>query len=222
VLANKAIFGNFNLYWLFGASLSLWFTLFKGVGYVHRTLTDGTNLSVPIHVLLSMLISWVCIWNLLHSPSHGPAFRIVHVGLGRFGLVVSVFAAILGFTTVWHYKYGGVTGFSVGISIGGTLQLFCTVRGFFAIRRYKAMGGPPPLSGYDKIDDDIRAAYDKERARLLNIHITSMVALFFGGCLIPALMRLPFTWLDSRWSWTIGLALGLGFIWAFKGERRIL
>ena len=69
---------------------------------------------------------------------------------------------ITGYTTVWYESYGGVSGFAVGISVGGALQIIAQTLGYIFIR--KGMVWP---------------------------HMWCMAFVFFGGCLIPAVMRFP-------------------------------
>lgn len=173
--------GNFNVWWAVGSLLSLWFTVGRGLPCLVK---DATPL-FGVHLVNACLVSWICIANLYHTPSHGSRYRAVHVWLGHLSLVFGVMSTVLGLLTAWHERYRGATGFAVGISVGGTLQVLAQGLAVHAVRR-----------------GNIRR------------HIVCNHFVFFGGCLIPAVMRLPVLLgvdLSSSWesfSWVFPLALG--------------
>ena len=93
--------GNFTIYLLVSALLSLWFTAGKGLPLFA---TSTTSTSPPplgpvfaIHLITVCIVSWGCIWNLFHSPSHGPLYRTLHIAIGRIVLLFGFLGVLSGF-----------------------------------------------------------------------------------------------------------------------------
>eukprot|EP00834_Sanchytrium_tribonematis_P006326 NODE_456_length_7225_cov_1.202498.p5 type:complete len:220 gc:universal NODE_456_length_7225_cov_1.202498:6466-7125(+) len=152
--------GNWNIYLIIASIISLAFVLVLGtikwIGYTDIKPSSG------IHFIAVTITVICCIWNLLHTPSHGPTYKQIHRYVGRCAMIFGYIGAISGFIVVWHDKYGQLdSGFSIGISIGGALQLISQTMGYIAIKRNK-----------------------------IKQHSRWMIFFFFGGCLIPAFMRL--------------------------------
>ncbi|KAJ3303906.1 hypothetical protein HDV03_003379 [Kappamyces sp. JEL0829] len=178
--------GNFTIYWLLCTVLLLWFTLGRGMGYFGKA-----DVLVGFHLSMAMLTGWIMAWNLFHSPSHGPIYRSLHRWLGRASLLTGLVSTICGFLIVWVKKTSSQdgasfgVGFSIGISVGGVLQVLAQFMGFYYIKR-----------------------------GLVQKHKYCMHGAFFGGCLIPAIMRLPHligvdipSW--YYWCYAIPLVLGV-------------
>ncbi|KDO22332.1 hypothetical protein SPRG_12793 [Saprolegnia parasitica CBS 223.65] len=165
---NRALYdGNLSLWWLLSAVLSLWFTAYCGLGILFGALAPPTPAPVgpafALHLVTCSLISWICIWNLFHTPSHGPRYRSVHKVLGRAAMLSGGISTLAGFYTAWVERYNpNNMGFSIGISIGGALQLGAQALGWYFVRR-----------------NDIPK------------HQLFMSVVFFYGCCIPLWMRFP-------------------------------
>ena len=196
-LKNASIYrGNFNIYWFFGSCLSLYFTVGRGLPLLllpslRRELNVGPWFT--IHLFTASLVSWICIWNLFHTPSHGPLYRKIHRIVGWIGIITGLVSSITGFVTAWYERYVGVTSFIIfGITIGGTVQLICPFFGLYYIKRGN-----------------------------IKMHMMCMNAVFFGGCLIPAMLRLPYFSKLPYWSgYCMIFNLGLGLCSWFAMRRK--
>ncbi|OQR97974.1 hypothetical protein ACHHYP_09370 [Achlya hypogyna] len=165
---NRALHnGNFSVWWLIGAVLSLWFTAYKGLAVLFGSATTESGKPVgpvfAIHLVTCCLISWICIWNLFHTPSHGPIYRTMHVVLGRSAMISGVLSAGAGFYAAWWERYDTSNlGFTIGVSVGGCLQLVAQTAGWYFIRQRNVLK-----------------------------HQKAMYSVFFYGCLIPMWLRFP-------------------------------
>ena len=90
------------------------------------------------HLAGAAVISFVCLWNVFHTPSHGPCYCVLHRWLGRVGMVASFVGLGFALVTAWWERYSEDTqGLAIGLSVVGCLQLYHTVavelrdRGFF-------------------------------------------------------------------------------------------
>ncbi|EQC29330.1 hypothetical protein SDRG_12999 [Saprolegnia diclina VS20] len=191
---NRALYdGNLSLWWLLSAVLSLWFTVYCGLGILLGALPPPSSAPVgpafALHLVTCGLISWICIWNLFHTPSHGPLYRSVHKVLGRAAMLSGALSASSGFYAAWVERYNpNNVGFSIGISIGGALQLAAQALGWYYVRQ-----------------NDIPK------------HQVFMSAVFFHGCCIPLWMRFPRFVLDMAipdwWNGAaVVVAAGIGLL----------
>lgn len=177
-------FGNINAWLLIGAALSVYFTAGKGIPLL---LDPSTGPWFFTHLATAMLVSWLCFWNLVYTPFHGGCHRVSHVYSGRLSIAVGVISFLTGLATTWYERYDGINPFSVGISIGGFLQVRAQYIGYWSLQ-----GGK------------------KNIGRHIKAH-----RVFFGGCLIPAFMRVPVMfgfhhvvgdfWYAYCWAFAIGL-----------------
>jgi hypothetical protein len=138
--------GNWTFYWSAGTIISLWFCLGLGFPYLINFPHTGKNPIAFIHVIFSMVITAICVWNIFHTPSHGPTYKLLHIWLGRIALFISAIAVFFGFLSVWYLLYvpggqlkGGGLGFGIGISIGGTAHVISVIVGFHYIRQYRML-----------------------------------------------------------------------------------
>ncbi|KAI8899204.1 hypothetical protein BC833DRAFT_586613 [Globomyces pollinis-pini] len=198
--------GNFNLWFLLLTILSIWFTVGRGIPFFINPEKYGSpkiDWIIGFHLVNAFITVWIMIWNLFHTPSHGPTYRMIHKILGRCSLVTGLLSTIFGFTIVWFTRQLGDPlnseriGFSIGISIGGFLQVSSQIQGYYQIRK-----------------GDVKN------------HQTSMTFAFFGGCCIPAIMRLP-TMLGLQidswnyFAWVICLVFGYLSLQAMRAKRII-
>lgn len=137
-----------------------------------------------VHLVNACLVSWTCILNLQLTPFHGPRYRALHIWLGRLSLVFGALSTVFGMLTAWH-AHQGAAAFAIVLSIGGTLQVLAQGLAVYFVRR-----------------GEIRH------------HIVCNHFVFFGGCLVPAAVRLPLLLgisLTHNWvpfSWLFPLILG--------------
>ncbi|KAJ9053431.1 hypothetical protein DSO57_1024280 [Entomophthora muscae] len=128
-----------------------------------------------IHVINASLVSWLCIFNHAFTPSMGPQTKRAHVFLGKVALVTGIVSTMLGFATVWYERYSGVGIFAIAISLGGSWQVLGQVWAIHHIRNGRVQK-----------------------------HIENNLGAFYGGCLIPAFIRLPeLLGVDLGQSWDI-------------------
>jgi hypothetical protein len=157
--------GHLNIWFFLITVLLLWFFFARGFplyGQIH-TIRPPMGFSFGLHLTTCIIVSFACIWNIFHQPSDGPLYRKIHVWLGRVGLIAGFISVFFGYLTVWWERYNpNTTGFNIGISIGGALQVIFQVVGYLAIKKWNV-------------------------AR----HSSAMQVVFFGGCCIPAMMRVP-------------------------------
>ncbi|ETW09879.1 hypothetical protein H310_00325 [Aphanomyces invadans] len=191
--------GNFTIWWLIGALLGLWFTLYKGLGIVVGLLPPSNGIPVgpvfAMHLVTSILFMCICIFNVFHTPSHGRVYRKVHRLLGCMAMISGVISFITGAVAVWWERYTEDLGFSIGITVGGVLQMGCQGYGWYKIRQGN-----------------------------VGAHKTVMLATFYYSCLIPLWLRivgiivgrqdLPF--------WVQPAALAVGLVFGQLGIRAAL
>jgi hypothetical protein len=92
-------------------------------------------------------------------------------------LITGPIAVIAGCLTAYYERYPGhVTPFIIAVTIGGAMQVISQIAGFIYIKQYQLTG----------------------KKSYLNEHIGWMTGVFYGGCLIPAFLRLP-EMFGKRW-----------------------
>ncbi|KAI8895919.1 hypothetical protein BC833DRAFT_599592 [Globomyces pollinis-pini] len=196
--------GNFNIYFLLMTILCLWFTIGRGIPFMINAENYGSpkiDWVVGFHLVNAFVTVWIMIWNLFHTPSHGPNYRMIHKILGRCSMVTGIISTLFGVIVVWFTQELGNPvdkeriGFSIGITIGGVLQVGAQIRGFIAIR-----------------NGDVKS------------HQSFMTGAFFGGCCIPAIIRLPqmFGFKLDAWPtfcWLFGLIFGYLSLSAMRAKR---
>eukprot|EP00816_Leptocylindrus_hargravesii_P011136 CAMPEP_0196822276 /NCGR_PEP_ID=MMETSP1362-20130617/82818_1 /TAXON_ID=163516 /ORGANISM="Leptocylindrus danicus, Strain CCMP1856" /LENGTH=201 /DNA_ID=CAMNT_0042201789 /DNA_START=285 /DNA_END=890 /DNA_ORIENTATION=+ len=111
--------------------------------------------------------------------------------MGRIGMV----AGYIGFTIGAYLAWWRVTesmGFSVGITLGGIVQVYLQIRGHAAIRRYQGLKAEKiALTDVQETKEQRNrsSVVEEEMKYALQEHITCMVALFLLACGIPAAVR---------------------------------
>jgi hypothetical protein len=196
--------GNFNIWWLTGAIISLWFLFGHGLVLFGK---PETNVGpwFAVHLITSTLISFICLWNLFHSPSHGPTYRKIHVILGRISLFIGIISFITGCITAYHERYSGkLNAFIIAVTAGGTMQAISQIVGYIYIRKYRQTGKKSDLEE----------------------HIGWMHGVYYGGCLTPAFLRIP-EMVGTEWkpwsyfAWIIPLVMLVFAIRAFRKKSVI-
>ncbi|KAJ3122295.1 hypothetical protein HK098_002963 [Nowakowskiella sp. JEL0407] len=158
--------GNFNIWWLLSTLSLLLFVFYKGFPFLaDQWRASNVGPAFATHMFTMWVLVLGCTWNIFHSPSHGKIYRTTHIYVGRIAYVFGLASVISGFYTAWVERYSQSNmGFRIGISIGGGMQIISQIIGYYAI---------------------------KKKPKNIRLHLVWMHGLFFGGCLIPAMMRLP-------------------------------
>ena len=133
---------------------------------------------MKIHLFASAIISFVCLWNVFHTPSHGEVYKHVHRWLGRIGLIASVFGAVFGFITAWFERKVDV-GQGLGLTFLGALQIYWTVISYRTIREKVNLMGDVSSKEYQ---DNVTEIVEKHKEAVLNLWVC---------CLAPAWFRVP-------------------------------
>merc|ERR1712217_766281 len=129
---------------------------------------------MKLHLICAGLISFICLWNVFHTPSHGPAYCVVHRWLGRCGMLASLIGLMFGLITAWWERYSDdAMGLAIGLSIVGCLQLYYTTTGYYAI--YQA------VSNRDN-DDIFKEKVAEHKAKMIGLWVS---------CLSPGWFRIP-------------------------------
>ena len=173
--------GNFNIWWLLGAVLGIWFC--NPAVFI---VLVGAGPFFFLHLIPSVLANYICVWNIFHSPSHGPTYRFIHVWLGRIALVFVVFSTTFGIVTA-YCKFGqlGIATVSEDVNID---TLVIDER-FDPEDPFKDVGNT--VGGAAGLSAAIGAYIAIRVFRNIKAHIIFVHTVFFLACLIPASQRLP-------------------------------
>ena len=161
--------GNFNIYWLIGVALAIWFLFVYAPPRFH----SGLSWMSIVHFVGAYSFYLVCIWNIFHTPSHGSVYRNLHVWLGRYAMVLGYVATAFGFYVTWRPGSYVPRSSAIGLSVGGVLQVFVQTRAWYSMRRARQI-----------VDDP------EKKQKLIESHAGDMVAAFLLACGIPAAIRL--------------------------------
>ncbi len=134
-----------------------------------------------IHFIGSCIISFVCLWNIFHTPSHGPRYKIAHRMMGRIGLIASLIGATFGLLTTWFERFSDY-GTSIGLSVLAFYQLLFTYKTFKNIRvaiKKRDLNGEFPTN-----------EQKQEVIDLVEEHKKAAMGLWVC-CLAPAWFRIP-------------------------------
>lgn len=143
-----------------------------------------------VHLVGSCSIYFACAHNTLLTPSSlGGEARLLHIWVGRFGLLLGIVAFASGFILTWVIKDGTKNlGFSIGVSYGGVAQMILQFAGYCSIRKYQKIKADIESCKYDNQDELFALQDDKDK--YLDMHITCMVQLFIIACSIPGIIRI--------------------------------
>jgi len=173
--------GNFSIYWLLGTLIGLWFIFIHTPQHITAKKVQDYSAVFWMHITLACFTYVACMWNVFHTPSHGPWYANVHILVGRTAVFTSLLGFCLGMVAAWWpgYRPGYKTpfGFAIGITSGGIAQIICTIVGFSAIKLHQWEK--------EKLVPD-----EKRKQIYLRIHIGTMLGLFFPSCGTPAVIRL--------------------------------
>jgi len=169
---------NVNIYWIFASSLAVWF-LFVHSPPILIKRQVWKDLPFTSHLMGAYTIYLSCIINTVLTPSTRVG-SFSHVWIGRIGMMAGLFSFVFGLYCAW-WPWRSVKqalGFSIGITVGGVMQITTQMAGYRAIKKYqylKTLGS---------------AADSIELERAIKTHVYNMIGLFVAACGIPAALRL--------------------------------
>jgi len=178
------------LSWAAATSLCIYFLFIYAPKHLALEKTDTIPPLLIIHLIGAYSIYLACVHNILITPRcfNGRA-RPFHVWIGRFGLILGVVGFVSGVIVTWVVNdYTQNMGFSIGITIGGILQMYLQTSGYVSIRHFTKIREQILTSEY-KNKEELYALEDEQDTHLIR-HISSMINLFVFACGVPAIMRL--------------------------------
>lgn len=164
--------GNFNIYWLIGTGVGVWFLFVHSPIYFSERPNFQVGADLVLHLLGAYIIYLVCIWNTFHTPSHGQIYKTLHIVLGRIAMAMGYLSFIFGAYAAWKPDTHTPSGLAIGLTVGGSMQVIVQTAGLYAIYKYR------------------RAEEEKAKESALRSHIYCMFGLFLPACGTPAAMRL--------------------------------
>jgi len=185
--------GNFSIYWLLATLIGLWFIFIHTPQHITAKGVQDYGVVFWMHITLACFTYIACMWNVFHTPSHGPWYANIHILVGRTAVFTSLVGFSLGMVAAWGPGSTTSFGFAIGITSGGIGQIICTIIGFSAIKLHQWEKEKP-------VPDE------KWKQRYLRIHIGTMLGLFFPSCGVPAVMRI-FEMVGMKMQ--VGLPVGL-------------
>ncbi|KAI9339340.1 hypothetical protein BDR26DRAFT_862259 [Obelidium mucronatum] len=182
-----------SIWFLIGAAFAIWFSGYRAV----FKLISASDPVTILHIVGGSVFTFACVWNLAHPPSHGTLYRTVHIIVGRSAILTYVVLFVVGAIKVWNGSYS--KRFAIGLTIGGAISIVSMTIALIAITR-------------------------KPRTALhVTVHRFAMTMMFFGGCLIPAVVNFPrqFSTRSENstfafYGWIFPLVVGLLHLWAVK------
>jgi len=175
--------------WLIGTSLGVWFLFWHSPSYVLRSFKDPPFF---LHLLGAYTIYVGCMINTLFTPSTTANFwPRMHNNVGQVAMIAGLISFVLGAFCAWSPTRGDrlpPRGFSIGITIGGSMQLLAQVLGYRAIQRYKVLK-ESLLLNTEETSQEYQELVIKRDA-CLKSHIYYMAGLFLCACGVPAMMRI--------------------------------
>lgn len=210
---------NLNVYWTGVTTLAAWFLFVHSPPIlIKRHLLQ--DLPFAFHLIGAYTIYLACIFNTMLTPStlDGKA-KPWHVAVGRIEMIAGILSFLFGAVcSWWPTRDLPPTGFAIGITIGGSFQVFYQVMGYIAIKKYQRLKQrviEMEASSGDGIEAEAASLEQlkKDRDEALVEHILSMVALFAVGCSAPAMIRFGSSLgLSMNASLVVGLLLLIAII----------
>jgi hypothetical protein len=181
-----------SIYWFFAAALAIWF-LFIHSPPILLERHAFSDFPFVAHLLGAYSIYIACIVNTLITPStyHGKGHRW-HVRIGRVGMGFGLISFVFGvYCTWWPYRTNRPPlGFSIGITIGGILQIAAQYIGYTAIKTYQALKVQVNEMEKCNLHGEALDTLKHQMDSALRNHVYCMVSLFVAACGVPAGMRL--------------------------------
>jgi Kef-type K+ transport system membrane component KefB len=130
---------------------------------------------------------------------------------------------ITGVVLAWHLDFDpDELGFSIGITVGGTIQMLAQHLGYHAIKRHQhAKAEIAKIAGEVGLEEKVDELR-KERDEALQMHVRCMLAVFFLGCGIPSIMRISVG--DNNWITYVLIVVSavLDLLYSRIVQRRII
>ena len=164
--------GNFNIYWLIGTGIGVWFLFVNTPIYFSKFSNLEISADFGLHLFGAYAVYVACMWNTFHSPSHGDVYKRIHIWVGRAAMICGYVSFICGAYAAWKPTSTTSSGLAIGLTVGGVFQVISQTAGWFSIYKYR------------KADDET------SKHRWLTSHIAFMFGLFLPACGTPAAMRL--------------------------------
>lgn len=176
---------NFNFYWLAATTLALWFLFYHTPPFLvsNRRWADFLLL---VHIGSAGTVYLACAHNALVTPSVN---RLLHIWVGRTGLVFGILGFFTGLYMVLSPKYATGAFFGVAITIGGVFQMVSQYLGFTSIREFQSVRKQLDQQNPSNADLILVEQLQEQRKRLLRNHIGYMLGVFVLACGIPAILR---------------------------------
>ena len=190
-MIESAMVGNWSGYWVLGFLTSFAFFFPTNPVFVEARERQPFGPWFLVHLTCAGAISFICLFNIFHTPSQGPKYCVFHRWLGRVGIIVSVVAALTGIIVAWWERYTpGLIGQSIALSFLAVMQIFVTVKGYIVIRTAKQY--PSSKESGVAVSAESVAPLDsaEERKKWIEKHRYWMLFLWVC-CLGPAWFRVP-------------------------------
>lgn len=181
---------NAHVYWVATSAIAIWFLFIHSPPILieRRVFHDPPFL---FHLIGAYTIYLACMFNTLFTPSmlDGKA-RPLHVFVGRVGMVAGVLGFIGGLYCSWWPSRNMDKGFAIGVTIGGSFQVFFQLKGYRAIKNYKRLKVQIEEMMITETNGPDLADLTLQKDKALEIHIFSMIGVFLPACSIPATIRI--------------------------------
>ena len=169
-----------------------------------------------IHLYASGTVSFACLWNIFHTPSHGSTYTIIHRCVGRIGLIASTIGVIFGYLTTWIERDIGL-GISIALSGIGIMQLYWMFKSYQTIRAHiekrKQVHGSSNNSSSSLSTEERRL----EENEMIAKHRYAVIWLWMC-CIGPAWFRIP-SLLGNNGNIIMFLTMPFGLVFIFRAEK---
>lgn len=143
---------------------------------------------IASHIVFAVVVTLACVWNLLHTPSHGPLYRRAHIIVG------------------WIAMASGAATVCLGAAIVLAGQSFLSPTGQIAFL---------VTGAFQLVLQGLGVAFIRWRGDVAS-HMKAMTILFFASVVMPGVNRLPLLVGAPALgeAWTFG-SMAIGFVLAF-------
>lgn len=178
-LIESATIGNWSGYWILGFLTSFAFFFPSNPLFEEAKERQSFGPWFKVHLICAFLISFICLFNIFHTPSQGPKYCVFHRWVGRvLGIIISILCAFAGIITAWWERYvPGYNGQGIALTYLAVMQAVVTIMGYRAIRKAKQFS-------------PAKESEAEERKKHIENHRWYMLFLWVC-CLAPAWFRIP-------------------------------
>lgn len=184
--ARRVYEGNWTFYFIIGLlSSSVFFAPFPfNKPFVEAQERQPFGPCMKTHLVGSCIISFACLWNFFHTPSHGQTYRVIHRWVGRIGLVSSIIGAVFGIITAWFERKVDF-GLAIGLTVLAFMQTYYTIASYITIRAAIQKRRMNELASTPTTEEQ-----KEEEEKLIGKHKDAVVRLWIT-CIAPAWFRIP-------------------------------